>query len=291
MDKTSSASLKNNELRLGRSRDGCSPIRRMLGSRFNLAAMLPRFHSSRTEALPIEPVPTVFPTIEGADIAAVFVGKRMAGDFYDSIRVSSERVLIGLLDVAGRREETRNLLVSAQEIFRTVGLQLFSPPDINESDAMTELCLRINRRLIDVCCGVHSCPAFLACYHEKLGTLCYTNAGHTPALLRDATGITELASTGLPLGLFSHATSEGPTVGMASEASLLLVSRGVVDCEGHSKGESGTFGLDRVKDAFQLAPPGAALSLCDLVLKKVADYSGQSPVCDDRTALALVRTN
>jgi serine phosphatase RsbU (regulator of sigma subunit) len=262
----------------------------MLGSRFNLAAMLPRFHSSPAEALPIEPVPTVFPTIEGADIAAVFVGKRIAGDFYDSIRVSSERVLIGLLDVAGRREETRNLLVSAQEVFRTVGLQLFSPPDINESDAMTELCLRINRRLIDVCCGVHSCPAFLACYHEKFGTLCYTNAGHTPALLRDATGITELASTGLPLGLFSHATSEGPTVGMASEASLLLVSHGVVECEGHSKGESGTFGLDRVKDAFHLAPPGTALSLCDLVLKKVADYSSQSPVCDDRTALALVRT-
>ena len=89
--------------------------------------MLPRFHSSPAEALPIEPVPTVFPTIEGADIAAVFVGKRIAGDFYDSIRVSSERILIGLLDVAGRREETRNILVGAQEVFSTVGLQLFSP--------------------------------------------------------------------------------------------------------------------------------------------------------------------
>ena len=69
----------------------------------------------------MEPVPTVFPPIEGADIGAVFVGKRIAGDFYDSIRVSSERVLIGLLDVAGRREETRDLLVSAQEVFRTLG--------------------------------------------------------------------------------------------------------------------------------------------------------------------------
>jgi serine phosphatase RsbU (regulator of sigma subunit) len=262
----------------------------MLGSRFNLAAMLPRFHSSSAEALRLEPVPTVFPTIDGADIAAVFVGKRIAGDFYDSIRASSERILIGLLDVAGRRDETRNILVVAQEVFRTVGLQLFSPPDINESDAMTELCLRINRRLIDVCCGVHSCPGFIACYHEKFGTLCYTNAGHTPALLRDPTGVAEMTSTGLPLGLFSHATCEAPTVGMASGASLLLVSRGVVDCEGHPKGQSGPLGLDRVKEVVQAAPPGTALSLCDLVLKKAADYSGQSPICDDRTALALVRT-
>ena len=240
--------------------------------------------------MPVEPVPTVFPPIEGADIAAVFVGKRIAGDFYDSIRVSSERVLIALLDVAGRRDETRNLLVSAQEVFRTVGPQLFSPADINESDAMTELCLLLNRRLIDECRGVHSCPAFFACYQEKFGTLCYTNAGHTPGLVRDATGIAELTSTGLPLGLFSHATCEAPTVGMAKQASLLLVSRGVVDCEGRGNLHSEAFGLERVKNVFQSAPAGSARSLCNSVLEAVANFSVRSPVCDDRTALALVRT-
>ena len=94
-----------------------------------------------------EPSPTTFPKIEGADIAAVFAGKRIAGDFYDSVRVSPERVLIGLLDIAGRREENRHLLISAQEVFRDSGAELFSSPDINESDAMTELNHRINRRL------------------------------------------------------------------------------------------------------------------------------------------------
>ena len=250
--------------------------------------MLSRFQSDAAPPSVMEPVPTVFPEIGGADIAAVFVGKRIGGDFYDSIRVSSERILIGLLDVGGRREDNRNLLVAAQEVFRTVGLQLFSPRDINESDAMTELCLRINRRLIDVCCGVHSCPAFIACYHEQFGTLCYTNAGHTPALLRDATGIVELAPTGLPLGLFSHATCEAPTVGMAKQASLLLVSRGVVDCEGHD--HSGGFGLESVKSVFLSAPAISARPLCDSVLEAVAEFSGNGPVCDDRTALALLRT-
>jgi serine phosphatase RsbU (regulator of sigma subunit) len=254
--------------------------------------MLSRFHFNPPEAaLALEPAPTVFPAIKGADIAAVFVGKRIAGDFYDSIRVSPERVLIGLLDIAGRRQETRGLLIAAQEVFRTVGMQLFSPSDINESDAMTELCLHINRRLIDVCCGVHSCPAFIACYHETFGTLCYTNAGHTPALLRDGVGIAELGPTGLPLGLFSHGTSEAPTVGMAKPASLLLVSRGVIDCEGHGNGRSGGFGLERVKDVIQSVPSwDLARVLCDSVLRAVADFSGESPVCDDRTALALLRS-
>jgi len=248
------------------------------------------FHSRVPDAAPaVEPVPTIFPKIEGADIAAVFTGKRVAGDFYDSIRVSPERVLFGLLDVAGRREDNRGILVAAQEIFRTFGVALFSRPDINESEAMTELSLRINRALIETSSGVVSCPAFIGCYHEKFGTLCYTNAGHTPGLLRDSNGIAQLSSGGLPLGLFSHATSDAPTVGLENGVALLLVSRGVVTCEGrHQSGEE--FGLAGVSHVLLAAPPSSAAVLCTSVLKAVGEYRGQSPLCDDQTALALVRT-
>jgi len=238
-------------------------------------------------ALTVEPVPTVFPKIEGAEIAAVFVGKRLAGDFYDAIRVSPERVLFGLLDVAGRREDNRNLLTAAQEIFRSGGTELFARPDINESEAMSELNLRLNRGLIEASKGVHSCPAFLACYHEKFGTLCYTNAGHTAGLLRDATGISEIPSTGLPLGLFSHATSDAPTVGLEKGASLVLVSLGVVEC-GHPK-SSDEFGLDGVKQFLRSAPSSGAEELCRSVLNAIGEFSAHCPPHDDQTALALVR--
>jgi sigma-B regulation protein RsbU (phosphoserine phosphatase) len=238
----------------------------------------------------VEPVPTVFPKIEGADIAAVFVGKRVAGDFYDSVRVSPERVLFGLLDVAGRRQDNRGLLIAAQEIFRDFGTELFSRADLNESNAMTELSLRINRGLMEVSSGVHSCPAFIACYHEKFGTLCYTNAGHTPGLLRDRAGIVELASTGLPLGLFSHATCDAPTVGMEKDAALLLVSRGVVECGRQHDESAEEFGRKRVHELLEKAPRSSAQALCVSILEAVAEFSPESPLHDDRTALALVRT-
>jgi serine phosphatase RsbU (regulator of sigma subunit) len=248
------------------------------------------FHHHGPEPAPVaEPVPTVFPKIDGADIAAVFVGKRIAGDFYDAIRVGPERVLFGMLDVAGRRDDNRGILVAAQEIFRNYGNELFSQPDINESNAMTELCLRINRRLIEVCCGVHSCPAFVACYHEKFGTLCYTNAGHTPALLRDTSGISELTSTGLPLGLFSHATCDAPTVAVEKGATLLVVSRGVIECNGRHDKANEEFSLDRVKQLLQAASAGGAEALCKSILTAVAEFTDGAPVCDDRTALALIR--
>ncbi|PYX48167.1 MAG: hypothetical protein DMG79_12525 [Acidobacteria bacterium] len=249
------------------------------------------FHSRGPDSVPIvEPVPTAFSTIEGADIAAVFAGKRVAGDFYDSVRVSPERVLFGLLDVAGRRENNRGILTAAQDIFRNVGAELFSRPDMNESNAMTELSLRINRALIEASSGVRSCPAFIACYHEVFGTLCYTNAGHTPGLLRDTRGIAELSSGGLPLGLFSHATSDAPTVGLEKGAALLLVSRGVVECEGRVDHSTTEFGLERVKNLLQLAPASGAQVLCTSILSALSDFGGGSPLCDDRTALALVRT-
>ena len=249
------------------------------------------FKSHTLELPAAEPVPTIFPKIDGADIAAVFAGKRLAGDFYDSLRVGPERILVGLLDIAGRRQDNRNLLVAAQEVFRTSGAELFSAPEINESDAMTELNFRMNRRIIEVSSGVRSCPAFTACYHEILGTVCYINAGHTPALLRDSTGIVQLDSTGLPLGLFSHATSEARIVGLEERAALLLVSRGVVSCEGsHRNGSGNEFGLDGVEKVFQSARSASAQDLCSSILNSVADFSGHVPLCDDRTALALIRT-
>jgi serine phosphatase RsbU (regulator of sigma subunit) len=249
------------------------------------------FHSHVPDDVPVvEPVPTVFPKIEGADIAAVFVGKRVAGDFYDAVRVSPERVLIGLLDVAGRRETNRTVLNAAQDIFRNFGAELFARPDINESEAMTELSLRINRTIIETSDGVRSCPAFMACYHEKFGTVCYTNAGHTPGLLRDGKGISELSSGGLPLGLFSHATSDAPTVGLEKGAALLLVSRGVIECEGHPRNGTEEFGMERVKRLFHQVPAENAKTLCTSILTTVGEFGNGLPLCDDRTALALMRT-
>lgn len=239
---------------------------------------------------PVEPVPTIFPAITGADIAAVFVGRRIAGDFYDSIRVSPERVLFGLLDVAGRREDNRAILTAAQEMFRTLGTKLFSTPDLNESDAMTELCLELNRGIINFSHEVRPCPAFIACYHEQLGILCYTNAGHTPGLLRDSRGVVELRATGLPLGLFSHATCDAPIVGIEKGASLLLVSRGVVECGSRNHDGDDEFGLARLKKFLETAPNATAQDLCSSVLKAAGEFHPGCPSDDDRTALAMIRT-
>src|SRR5258708_8609541 len=112
------------------------------------------FHSRTPEPQPgVAAVPGEFRNIEGAEIAATTYGARVAGDFYDSLRVSPERILFGLLDVAGRRENNQAVLTAATKIFRTMGAELFANADINESEAMVTPCLQLNRHLTEAAAG------------------------------------------------------------------------------------------------------------------------------------------
>jgi phosphoserine phosphatase RsbU/P len=253
--------------------------------------MFSSLHSSKSKPVSVvEESGTEFPAIAGAEIAAAFYGQRMGGDFSDSFRANSERVLFGLLDVAGHREDNQQILAAAKKLFRTLGIELFSKPDINESEAMAELCLRLNQEVIKVAGGVRSCPAFIGCYHEKFGTLCYTNAGHIPGFLADRSGIADLPATGLPLGLFSHATCEAPIAGMASGASFLLVSRGVVESQcRRNKADEREFGLERVREFLRNNPNGSAKPLCSSILTEAAAFTCEPSNQDDMTALALLR--
>ncbi len=240
----------------------------------------------RKKPLPArDPVQAHFPELQQASLSAVYYGQRMGGDLYDFLRVGPNRVLFGLLDVAGRAEENKGIVAAARDNFRSSGCELFSKEDVNEADAMMELCLRLNRTIIQSAGGVRSCAAFAGCYEENLGTVCYFNAGHTPGLVRDTTGVSELRATGLPLGLFSHTTCDASTVGLEPGATLLLVSRGIVEAKCNRQ----EFGLDSVKSNFQQSTHESAQELCLDVLQRVQDFMCVPPTHNDVTALALNR--
>ncbi len=232
-----------------------------------------------------DPVHSDIPELHGADLASVYYGCRMAGDFYDFVRVTPNRVLFALLDAAGGLADTRSILSAAQHTFRTAGTELFARRDFNEADAMMELCVELNKAILKAAAGVHSCPAFVGCYDESLGIICYFNAGHTPGLARDRNGISELPATGLPLGLFSHMISNAPMVALEPGGVLLLASRGIV--EGKYKAEE--FGLHRVKETVQQSTAASAKELCVSVLDQMQQFMRTAPTHNDVTALALAR--
>jgi phosphoserine phosphatase RsbU/P len=236
------------------------------------------------QPFPREPVHAVPPELAGAELAAVYYGQRLGGDFYDFIRVGPDRVLFVLLDMAGRGEQNRLVLSAAQHSFRVRGAELFAAEDMNDNEAIIRLCTEINRTILQFG-GVRACPAFAGCYNQKSGIVCYVNAGHTAGLVRDTQGVIELGATGFPLGLFSHATADAAMVALAPGSVLLLVSKGVVEARRLSE----ELGIERAKQSLASTTAEHAKEFCLAMLDGVKQYMGTPPTHDDVTVVALVR--
>src|SRR5262249_17997753 len=238
-----------------------------------------------TPGLQLDPLHCDVPRLRDAEIACVYYAQRIAGDLYEFLRVSPSRIIFALLDLAGRRADTRNVLSAAQETLRRRAAKLFGHEDFNEAEAMIELCHEINFTILRFSGGVRSCPAFLGCYNETLGTVCYANAGDTPGLLRDDTGITPLEATGLPLGLFSHVTHGVAPCALVPGAALVVVSRGLieVECDGEE------FGLAGAMQTLQQTIMHAAPDICLHVLGAARQFTRDAPTQNDLTALVLLR--
>ena len=231
-----------------------------------------------------QPHPAEALSVPGADIGAAYSGERMGGDFYDFLMANTRLVFL-MLDVSGGRDQAQDIAAAVQEQFREQVPRLFGASDLNEATAIVELSLQLNRVVLESADGACATSAFLGCYNPQLGTVCYSNAGHVPGLLRDHTGMTQLSATGLPFGLFSHATHDAPMTVLEPGAALLLVSRGVI--EGSCQGTE--FGIEGVEATFQNTAAPSAEGLCVAILGGVERFMCGPPIHNDVTALALVR--
>ena len=234
-----------------------------------------------------DPLQAQIPQIRDGYMGAVYYGQRRSGDFYDFVRPTPDRVVFGLFDVAGDLHQTRAIVVALQQKFRSSGARLFENADTNEPECLVELWIETNRAVMTAAGGVHSCPAFLGCYNEEIGTLSYVNAGHTPGLVRDDSTILELSATALPLGLFSHSVPDSSVVAVRPGNTFLTVSKGVIEAK--YRGEE--YGIERVREYLSQAHFDTAHEACVGVLSKVQQFMCTAPTHNDVTALSVVRTN
>jgi len=226
------------------------------------------------------------PALQGAAMSVAYFAPQAGGDLHDFVRVGPTRFIFGMLDIAGKRDSSAPILEAAKNCFHKSAEEIFAAPELNESEAMVELSRRLNLEIMRAAGGVRSCPAFAGCYNEELGTVCYVNAGHTPALLRDETSVVELPATGLPLGLFSLAPTDARIVGLGSRAAFAVVSRGVVEAES----KDSEFGLKGVKGVMRVES-SSAKDLSHRILEEVQAFLHTPPKHNDVTAMTLMRAN
>ncbi len=219
-----------------------------------------------------QPARSPVPELDGVEVACVYRGARTGGDFFEFLNVGDSRLLVLLLDIAGKREEALHIAAGVQDRFRELAPEKFKAEDLNEAEAVTETLIDLNQAIIKMAGGVRCAPGFLGCYNRDLGTITYVNAGHTPALLRDGKDVMQLESNGLPLGLFSHATHEAQLGVLSPGATLLLVSKGLVE----SRWGKEEFGMARVREALMSANSDGAEAICRTVLEAVQKFVEQA---------------
>ena len=221
-----------------------------------------------TAAKPLrQPEPSIPPKIAGLEIAAAYQGARTGGDFYDFVATPSGHLLFIMMDIAGPRGEALDIAAELQQFFRQRAAEKFSTPDGNDANLLTDLIIEMNRQLIAAAGGVRCAPTFIASYDPRLGGVFYINAGHTPAVVRDGSGVSELAATGLPLGLFSHATHDAQMAVLEPASARVVVSKGLVETRARDE-----FGLEKVKEFLAKEPLNSAEEVCFDLLKRVQKF-------------------
>ena len=231
-------------------------------------------------------------------MAARHSADRTGGDFYDFAMTPTGRLLLLMSDVAGTGEQTSAIVAAMQDVFHARALELFADGDANESLALTELALHLNRGVMQAANGVRCTAAFLACYDPDLGAAWYINAGHTPALHIVSNGDTdELIASGIPFGLFSHTTHDAQLVVLQPRSCLVLASKGLVEMRAGGR----EFGMAGVSAAAAAHSRAVAGEVCEAVLGASDRFLAELPVPriqltnrharhPDRTVLAVVRT-
>lgn len=233
------------------------------------------------------PRPSVVPDRADLSVSARYHGSRIGGDYYDFLPISDTRIVFLLTDVAGKRDAALNIAAALQDAMHERAPELLSDPDANVSDGVTALVLDLNRTVMQAAGGVRSAPAFVGCLDEQFGLIHYVSAGHTPAFIKGDGEITQLDPTGLPLGLFSHATHDAQVSVAQPGSSIVLVSKGLVEI---SRGRN-EFGIDRVRQALQEQTLTTAQDVCHDLLERAVKYSKQPSSFGPQFSLAGFRSN
>ncbi len=225
-------------------------------------------------------LPAELPAVPGFELQASNVPTRaVSGDLYQALlrREGRECVLL-LADVAGKGMSA-SLLTASLEALAAGPIEVGHPPD--------GICSRLSRRLWARTSPERYATGFVAVLHTDSGRLCWTNAGHNPALLlRAGGGHEELGATGLPLGLLPEAEYQREERTLGPGDLLVVYTDGVTEAA-NPAGEE--YGLERLLELSRTHAAHGVAALAAALMADLEAFADGALFGDDRTFLLVRR--
>lgn len=247
---------------------------------------LARARNFQHDLLPAAESITALATAHGLDLATIYQGcDSLAGDYWTLLPLDAEQVALCLVDFTGHG------VVAALNTVQLHAL-LHSEDDLHNP---VHVAKNLNGHLHQLL-GQASFATFVyGVLNTRTGALAYASGGSPPMFIRHRDGtLTELACTGLPLGLAPEIDILPRRATLAPGDTLLLVSDGFTDSPHHSPSSNGVcpigplrWGTEGLHDALQNLPVALNASALLTELLDVFYASVTLPVPDDLTAVAI----
>jgi phosphoserine phosphatase RsbU/P len=203
----------------------------------------------------------------------------VSGDYCDVVGPASDdggRVFFLLGDISGKGVAASMLMAHLHAAVRTL-LGIGLPID--------QVLARANRLFCESTPASHY--ATLVCGSlTASGQLELCNAGHCPPLLVRAGGVTSLAATGLPVGMFCTADYSVSRLALSSGDSLVLYTDGLTEARNRADVEYGT---ERLLQVLSERPAGGARDLVNSCVRDLSAFLSGAGRADDLTVMAIRR--
>ena len=138
-----------------------------------------------------------FPECKGLDLAAKYVpSAQVGGDFYDFKKLSTNKFALSIADVSEKGVPASLLMALCHTTLRHY---------LTKSRKPSEVLCKLNQELENRIRDDMFITVFLAIIDTRENTLCYSRAGHEPALLAKSTSegyaVSKLNGSGMAIGM------------------------------------------------------------------------------------------
>jgi len=229
-------------------------------------------------------LPKNLPQIDGYQFAATNLPSEVvSGDYYDFIRLRSDRIGFVIGDVAGKGIPAALMMASLRTAMHSQGLL-----DVEVSPSV--FLNRVNHLIYESSPHNKFITLFYGELYPESGRIVFINAGHNPPFHAGLDGtLTPLLTSGLPFGVKEDSRYQAGELCLQKGEYLFLYTDGVTEAMDAQEHE---FGEENLKLTLHEQPhPLNAQALLDRVVTNIQNFRGATLQNDDLTMAVIARVD
>lgn len=223
-------------------------------------------------------IPQKIPHSTYLEIAAEYIPcKEVGGDFYDVIKLDTNRYIFIVADVSGKGIPGALVVSNMQATLRAF---------LEYSSDLLPVVSKLNESIIKQTTSDRYITFFIGLYDHRKESLTYINAGHNPPLLVNFNGkMEELKTGGIFIG-FMPWEYECETIPFQKNDTLVMYTDGLVEAMNSNEEE---FDMLRLKNTIKDNRNISSNKLKKEIIGRIHDHIGDNPLSDDFTLLITRR--